>query len=154
MLKLKSQFSSVSGIHFGANIITKKENKARGFGKLYFAQTESKYALRGRWEIDVRIKDYTWWVGKFSFFSTKIYLWVPFVELHILVWGFGAGCGGLFGGEVGHVACQTSIRSRDGLHGLFWDGCVWLVCLFPWSSVWAECLVLDLGSASVVLEET
>ena len=27
--------------HFGANIITKKENKARGFGKLYFAHTES-----------------------------------------------------------------------------------------------------------------
>ena len=45
----------------------------------------------------------------FSFFFYKNFLyllWVPLVGLRGLVWGFGVGCGGLFGEEVVGVACQ------------------------------------------------
>ena len=69
-----------------------------------------------------------------------------------LVWGFGVGCSGLIGGEVVGVACQ--------MHPLR----VWIawsvlgVAAFGWllSVVFhlgrVPCLVLGLGSASVVLE--
>ena len=59
----------------------------------------------------MRIKGCMGWVGlAFSFFLTKEFLYlllVPLVGLRGLVCGFGAGCGGLFGGEVGDVACRT-----------------------------------------------
>ena len=48
--------------------------------------------------------------GSVFFFSNKNFLYlilVSFVGLRGFVWGFGDGRGGLFGGEVGGVACRT-----------------------------------------------
>ena len=60
--------------------------------------------------VNVRIKGYAGWIGvSFLFFFNKKFLyllWVLLVGLRGLVWGFGVGCGGLFGGEVEGVACQ------------------------------------------------
>ena len=88
----------------------------------------------------------------FSFNKNFLYLLlVPLVGLQGLVWGFGAGCGGLLGGR--HGLSDASVLEMDRMV-CSCGRCVWLVPLFPWSSVWAECRVwyLDLGSASAVLE--
>ena len=55
----------------------------------------------------MRIKGYAGWMGSVFFNKNFLYLlWAPLVGLWVLVWGFGVGCGGLFGGKVVGVACQ------------------------------------------------
>ena len=92
----------------------------------------------------------------FSFFFNKNFLyllWVPLVGLRGLVWGFGVGCDGLFGGGRGSGLSDASVLGMDRMV-CSWGGCVWLV---PLSSLVlcldrVPCLVLGLGSASVVVE--
>ena len=92
---------------------------------------------------------------RFSFFFNKNFLyllWVPLVGLWGLVWGFGVECGGLIGGEVVGVACQMHpFRVWIAWSVLGVDAFGWLLSVvFRLGRV--PCLVLGLGSASVVLE--
>ena len=70
----------------------------------------------------MKIKGCAGWVTKFFFFflrkiSCTCY-WSLSWDCESLVWGFGAGRGGLFGGEVGGVAYQTHT---------FWGWIAWSV---------------------------
>ena len=92
--------------------------------------------------------------GQFFFFFNKNFLyllWNPLVVLQGLVWGFGAGYGGLFGGEVEGVACQ--------MHP-FWVWIAWSVLgadVFGWflsfpGLLSGQSAMSGLGLALVVLE--
>ena len=57
----------------------------------------------------MRIKGYAGWMESVFLFFNKNFLyllWVPLEGLRGVVWGFGVGCGGLFGGEAEGVTCQ------------------------------------------------
>ena len=70
-----------------------------------------------------------------------------------LVWGFGVGCGGLFGEEVVGVACQMHpFRVWIAWSVLGVDAFGWLPLSVVFRMGRVPCLVLGLGSTSVVLE--